>query len=145
MLEDKESKFTNKHVVGVDFGEVTTGLALGKNGLATPVKAIMSKDRMFAVQQVCRFAKENNAAAVVLGLPLSIDGKETKQSIEIRRLSKILKTRLGTPVIFVDEFNSTNEAEEEALDAGLPQKSRRKVDSISAAVILKRFFANEGL
>jgi putative Holliday junction resolvase len=99
---------------------------------------------MFAVQQICKLVKENKASAVVVGLPLSIDGKETGQSMEVRRFAKILKIHSGTPVIFVDESGSTNEAEEEAIDAGLPQKSRRKVDSISAALILKRFFADEG-
>lgn len=144
MTQDTESRFTNKFVVGVDFGDVTTGLALGKNGVVTPVKSVMSKDKMFAVQQILRLAKENKASAVVVGLPLSIEGKETPQSIEVRRFAKILKTRLGTQVLFVDEFGSTNEAEEEAIDAGLPQKSRKKVDSISAALILKRFFSDEG-
>lgn len=145
MPQEKESKFTDKFVVGVDFGDVTTGLALGKNGAVTPVRSIMSKDKMFAVQQILRLAKENKAAALVIGLPLSIDGKETPQSIEVRRFSKILKTRLGTPVILVDEFGSTNEAIEESIDSGLPQKSRKKIDSVSAALILKRFFSNEGL
>ncbi|MFA5776573.1 MAG: Holliday junction resolvase RuvX [Patescibacteria group bacterium] len=144
MTEDTESKFNNKFVVSIDFGSSTTGLALGKNGVVTPVRSVISKDKMFAVQQILRFVKENKASAVVVGLPLSIDGKETKQSIEIRRFAKILKTRLGTQVLFVDEFGSTNEAEEEAIDAGLPQKSRKKVDSISAALILKRFFFDEG-
>jgi len=144
MTQDTESKFNNKFVVGVDFGDVTTGLALGKNGAVTPVRSVTSKDEMFAVQQILRLAKENKASAVVVGLPLSIDEKETKQSLEVRRFAKILKSRLGIPVIFVDEFGSTNEAEEKAIDSGLPQKSRKKVDSISAALILKRFFSDEG-
>jgi putative Holliday junction resolvase len=144
MTQEAESKYNNKFVVGVDFGETTTGLAFGKNGAVTPVHSVMSKDRMFAVQQILRLAKENKASAVVIGLPLSIDGKETRESIEVRRFAKILKTRSGVPTIFIDEFGSTNEAEEEAWDAGLPQKSRKKVDSISAALILKRFFSDEG-
>jgi putative holliday junction resolvase len=144
MTEEKASKYNNKFVVGVDFGNATTGLAFGKNGVVTPVRSVMSKDKMFAVQQILRLVKENKASAVVVGLPLSIDGKETRQSTEIRGFAKILKTRLGTPVILVDEFGSTNEAEEEAIDEGLPQKARKKVDSISAALILKRFFSGEG-
>jgi len=144
MTQELESKFTDKFVVGVDFGDTNTGLAFGKNGAITPVRSVMSKDKMFAVAQILRLAKENKASAVVVGLPLSIEEKETPQSIEVRRFAKILRTRLGIPVLFVDEFGSTNEAEAEALDAGLPQQSRKKVDSISAALILKRFFSDEG-
>ena len=144
MIQDVESKFTDRFIVGVDFGDVTTGLAQGKNGVVTPVRSVMSKDKMFAVAQILRLAKENKALAIVVGLPLSIDGKETKQSIEVRRFGKILKTRLGIPVLFVDEFGSTNEAIEEAIESELPQKSRKKVDNISATLILKRFFSDEG-
>ena len=144
MTPDTESKFTDKFIVGVDFGDVTTGLALGKNGVVTPIRSVMSKDKMFAIQQICKLVKENKASAVVVGLPLNVEGKETGQSMEVRRFAKILKTRLGTQVLFVDEFGSTNEAISEAIKGELPQKSRKKVDSVSAALILKRFFSDEG-
>jgi putative Holliday junction resolvase len=145
MPQDIESTYTDKFVAGVDFGEATTGLALGKNGAVTPAGSVPTKDKLFAVQQILKFAKENKVAALVVGLPLTSGGKETGQSLEVRRFAKLLKTRLGIPVRFVDEFGSTAEAEEGALEAGLPQKARKKVDAISAALILKRFFSEEGL
>lgn len=143
-MQEKENRYKDKFIVGVDFGDITTGLALGKNGMIVPVRSVRSKDKMFAVQQILRFARENKASTVVVGLPLSVDEKDTKQSIKVRRIAKILRARLGIPIIFVDEFGSTNEAEEEAIDSGLPRKSRKKVDSISASIILKRFFSDEG-
>jgi putative Holliday junction resolvase len=145
MMEYKESKYKDKFIIGVDFGDVTTGLALGKNNVVSPIRSIEAKDKMFAVQQIARAAKEQKAAAIVMGLPLSIDGKPTKKSLEVRGFAKLLQTRLGIPVIFVDEFGSTEEAQEEAIGEGLPRRDRKKVDSISASIILKRFFNNEGL
>lgn len=136
--------YKNTFVVGVDFGEAVTGMSLGKDGVVTPVRSVESKDRMYVVSQISRLVKENKARLIVIGLPLSLAGKETKESLEVRRFAKILKSHLGTPVVFVDESNSTNEAQEEAVDAGLPKKARKRVDSISAAVILKRYFSDEG-
>lgn len=139
-----ESKYQDKFIVGIDFGDAVTGLALGKNGSVTPVRAVESKDNMTVVKEVIRLVKENEASSVVLGLPLSYDHKETPQSVEVRRFAKILKTRLGIPVMFVDEFGTTREAVTEAIGEELPQKARRRVDSISASIILKRFFSDEG-
>ncbi len=145
MTNSTESKYKDKFIAGVDFGDAVTGLALGKNGVVTPVKSVESKDSMTVVKEVIRLVKENKVSGVVLGLPLSYDHKETPQSAEVRRFAKMLKTRLGIPVMFVDEFGTTREATAEAIGEELPQKARRRVDSISAAIILKRFFSDEGL
>lgn len=144
MTQEKISKFQDKFVVGVDFGEATTGLALGKNGVVSPARSVDSRDKMTAIQQIMRLVKENKASFIVIGLPLSITQKETPESIEVRRFAKLLQTRLGTPVHFIDEFGSTNEAVSQAIEGELPKKARRKVDSISASIILKRFFTDEG-
>lgn len=144
MIREQESKFKDKFVLGVDFGDAVTGLALGKNGVVAPAREVLSKDKMTAIQHIMRTVKQNEVAAVVVGLPLSYDGKDTPQSAEVRRFAKLLKTRLGIPIILIDESGTSQEALGDAITEGLPQKARRKVDSISASIILKRFFADEG-
>jgi len=91
-----------------------------------------------------RTVKQNKVVALVVGLPLGYDQKDTPLSLEVRRFAKLLKTRLGIPIILIDEFGTTQEALADAIIEELPQKARRKVDSISASIILKRFFADEG-
>ena len=145
MIKQDKNPYMDKFVVGVDFGTATTGLALGKNGAVSPVSSIELQDKLYAVSQVCKLARENKAALIVIGLPLTELGKETGQSVEVRRFAKLIATRIGTPVRFVNEHGTTEEAEDKAIEDGLPRKVRRKVDSISAAIILKRFFADEGL
>lgn len=143
-MQYQESKFTDKFIVGVDLGDAVTGLAIGKNGVVAPVQAVNSTDVMTVVKEVVRLVKQDKAALVVVGLPLSYDHKETLQSAQVRRFGKVLKTRLGISVLFVDEYGTTKEAVTEAIGEELPQKARRKVDSISASLILKRFFSDEG-
>ncbi len=143
-MQEKESKYKDKFVLGVDFGDTSTGLALGKNGVVAPAREVLSKDKMTAIQHIMRTVKQNKVTAVVVGLPLGYDQKDTPQSIEVRRFAKLLKTRLGIPIILIDEFGSSQEALADAIIEELPQKARRKVDSISASIILKRFFADEG-
>jgi len=144
MMQEQESKYTDKFVLGVDFGDTTTGLALGKNGVVAPAREVLSKDKMTAIQHIMRTVKQNKVVALVVGLPLGYDQKDTPLSLEVRRFAKLLKTRLGIPIILIDEFGTTQEALADAIIEELPQKARRKVDSISASIILKRFFADEG-
>lgn len=143
-MQEKESKYKDKFVLGVDFGDTSTGLALGKNGVVAPAREVLSKDKMTAIQHIMRTVKQNKVGAIVVGLPLGYDQKDTPQSIEVRRFAKLLKTRLGIPIILIDEFGTSQEALADAIIDELPQKARRKVDSISASIILKRFFADEG-
>ncbi len=144
MTQNQESKYKDKFVLGVDFGDTTTGLALGKNGVVAPGREVLSKDKMTAIQHIMRTVKQNKVVAIVVGLPLGYDQKDTPQSAEVRRFAKLLKTRLGIPIILIDEFGTSQEALTDAVLEELPQKARRKVDSISASIILKRFFAEEG-
>ena len=144
MMQEQESKYKDKFVLGVDFGDITTGLALGKNGVVAPAREVLSKDKMTAIQHIMRTVKQDKVAAIVVGLPLGYDQKDTPLSLEVRRFAKLLKTRLGIPIILIDEFGTSQEALADAIIEELPQKARRKVDSISASIILKRFFADEG-
>ncbi len=143
-MQEKESKYKDKFVLGIDFGDISTGLALGKNGVVAPAREVLSKDKMTAIQHIMRTVKQNKVGAIVVGLPLGYDQKDTPQSVEVRRFAKLLKTRLGIPIILIDEFGTSQEALADAIIDELPQKARRKVDSISASIILKRFFADEG-
>ncbi|MFH1295457.1 MAG: Holliday junction resolvase RuvX [bacterium] len=145
MTSNQESSYKDKFVVGVDFGGSVTGLALGKNGFVSPIRSVESKDVMTVIKEIIRHTKEQKASAVVLGLPLTVDQKETAQSIEVRRFAKLLKSHIGVPVLFMEEYGSTQEAVRDAIEGELPQKARSRVDSLSAAIILKRFFSREDL
>lgn len=144
-MNGHKSKFLDKTLLGIDYGQVTTGLALGRNGLVSPIKSIRSKDTMVVVKEIVRLVKLNKVEGVVLGLPLDFNHKETLQSAITRRFAKILKSRLGIPVVFVEEYGTTKEAQSfEDLEDALKPSKKGKIDEISASLILKRFFAEEG-
>lgn len=145
-MNNKQSKFLDKTLMGIDYGEVTTGLALGKNGLVTPIKSVRSRDVMVVIKEIIKLIKLNKVEGIVLGLPLDFNHKETHQSRLTRRFAKILKSKVGVPVLFIEEFGTTQEATKEdfPLEEPLFLSKKGSVDEISAALILKRFFAQEG-
>jgi putative Holliday junction resolvase len=126
--------------LGIDYGEVNIGLAIGNNGLVSPLKIISNKNPGTAMHEIGKVVVENKIGTLILGLPLSPDGKENKQSLKIRKFAKNLKTVVKRPIIFQNEFNSSMDALEEAIDINIPKKKRKTNDHLAAAIILKRYY-----
>jgi len=127
-------------LLGVDYGETNIGIAFGRGGEASPIKLISGKDSDTAISEISRLALEISAKKIVMGLPLTVDEKETPQSIKVRRFANLLRARLKKPVIFVNEFASSKDSIHSVLGFGFSKKRRRKTDHFSAAVILKSYF-----
>jgi putative Holliday junction resolvase len=85
---------------------------------------------------------ELDAVALVLGLPLNLDGTESEKSADARRLAKNFSLSLDVPVFLQDERLTSVAAEENLRDAGLNDKERKeKLDSEAAALILQDFLS----
>lgn len=127
-------------ILGIDFGDTNTGLALGRNGLVSPLKIVSGKNSENLMHEINRVVVENKIEQLVVGLPLTPDGKDTPESLSIRKLSKLLRLATKRPVNFQNEYGTSIEALEEAIDLGVPQKKRGSNDHLSAALILKYYF-----
>lgn len=131
-------------VLGIDFGEANLGIAIGSEGLTMPLSCISGKNITTAIHEIVRLSYENKVSRIIIGMPLLKDGKEGRKSFEIRRFANLLRIRAKKPVEFVDESFSTLEAIDRALYTDVSKKRRQTVDSISAEIILKRYFEKEG-
>lgn len=125
---------------GIDFGEIHTGTAIGTNGLVMPLETYKDLSQETLIHEIIKVALQNKIKGFVVGLPVQADGKETRQSIVVRRFTKMLKLISKMPVFFQNEFNSSEESLEEAIKIGTPLNKRTNNDSLSAALILKNFY-----
>lgn len=94
---------------------------------------------------IARAADEHGPDAVVVGLPLNMDGTEGPRTKLVRAFAARIGDRLGLPVEFEDERLSSASADWSMARTGLTRgqkKSRR--DSMAAAAILRTFFAGRG-
>jgi putative Holliday junction resolvase len=81
-----------------------------------------------------------DAQALVIGLPLNLDGTESEAAAEARRLARNFQLSLQVPVHLQDERLTSREAEESLRAAGHTQAGlRERVDSEAAAIILRDF------
>ncbi len=131
---------SDQTLLGIDYGEANIGLALGRNGLTSPLKTLSGKNEGWAIEGIVRTAIENRVALVIVGLPLSYDGKETTQSRRVREFVNKLKIYLKKPFEYVSEYESTKQSLESAVESGMSKKRRRDLDALSAAMIIKNYY-----
>jgi len=141
MAKKKSKNPLEEKVLGVDYGTTNIGLSFGINNLVSPLKVISGKNQQQAISEIARYVIENKVDRVVMGLPLSPDGKESGQSREVRKFGKLLKIKTKKPIKYVNEYRTTEESITEAVNLGISKKRRQKIDHLSAALIIKEYYS----
>ena len=89
---------------------------------------------------VAVFVTEQEADAVVVGLPLSLDGAVGPQAEKVQGFARALANTVPVPVTFWDESLSSVEAEERLIALGVSRAKRRaRIDQTAAALILESY------
>lgn len=127
--------------LGVDLGERRIGIAVSdaEGRVATPLTVVeRSGSAGRDHQRIAELAGEYEAEAVVVGMPLSLDGSAGPAARRAEREAQQLRAALAVPVMTHDERLSTVIAERALAESGLSAKvRRRRVDMVAASVILQ--------
>ncbi len=133
-----ELKETKGRIMGVDFGESRTGLAVSDPArfLASGLQNVQGGGLEKTAERILAVAKEQGAVALVLGLPVNMNGTEGPKAARIRELAAILERTL--PVYLMDERMTTMAAARFLNETNTRGKKRRGViDTLSAEIILQ--------
>ena len=125
-------------VIGIDLGDARVGVALSNpdRTLASPLEVIKRTGNLY--RDIAKIVEEWEANAVVVGLPLSLDGSVGPAAKKALAEVKKLGATLQVPVETYDERLTTVTAERLMTDAGLDSRNQRKVvDKIAAAIMLQ--------
>lgn len=128
-------------LLGLDVGTKTIGVAVCDANwmVANPRLTILRKGGKADFLAIKNFIEENKIAAIVIGLPLNMDGSESAMSDFVRKFAvKLDEFLINTKITFFDERLSSFEAEE-LMESGRIKNNKRKekVDQIAASVILQ--------
>ena len=90
--------------------------------------------------RIAEHALQRQAGGIVVGMPLSLNGKVGPQARRVEGFVKALRGRMELPVYTVDERFSTAEAERLLRQAGRqPSRHKGEADAAAAAVILQDY------
>ncbi len=133
--------------LAIDLGEKRTGLAVGDDvtGVASPVGVIETADAAERMQRIVEAIEKHGPGAVVVGLPLNMDGTVGPAGERVQALVKELGERVGLAVHLFDERLSSEAANEQMARSGLTHRGKkRRRDALAAAVILRDFLEQRG-
>jgi putative pre-16S rRNA nuclease len=120
--------------LGVDVGTVRVGVARSdpRGVLASPV-ATLPRDG--GVRELARLVREHEAVGVVVGLPVTLAGREGTSAASARDYAEQLAQVISPiPVQLVDERLTTVAAERRLAARGVRGRARRAVVDQAAAV-----------
>jgi putative Holliday junction resolvase len=135
-------------LVAYDLGRVRVGVAVSDPDqiVASPSETLDVADLDLGAQmdvdalgrRLALHARACEAAGVVVGAPLALDGAEGPAAREARAVADVLRSESVLPVRLVDERFTTTEAERSLIEGDVRRRARRDVvDRVAASVLLQ--------
>lgn len=131
-----------KVILGIDYGDARTGLAIcDKLGmLAVGAGCIKCEGIKKTVEAAALAAKEKKCELIVVGNPINMDGSEGPRSAKCKKFAAMLEEASGIPVKLYDERLTTVSAHRFLSYTNVRgQKRKDSVDELSATLILQDF------
>ena len=131
-----------KIILGVDYGDARTGLAVSDRLglLASGAGCIKCEGFKKAAAAVAEAAKEHKAELIVVGNPINMNGTEGPRSEKCRAFAEALGELTGIPIELFDERLTTVSAHKFLNETNTRGKKRKAaVDELSATIILQDY------
>ena len=129
-------------LLGLDLGTKTIGVAVSDSMRysATPLETILRTKFTADAARLLELIAENAAVALILGLPLNMDGSEGPRVQSTRAFARNLGQKTDLPILFWDERLSTSAVTRMLIEADTRRDKRAEVvDKLAASYILQGF------
>jgi putative Holliday junction resolvase len=130
--------------LAVDLGDKRTGLAIADEEplLVHPLNVLEIAIGPLLINAIRKAIHEHDAQAIVLGLPLDMDGSIGPRAKLTQEFGEELLSNTSIPIFYQDERLTSVAAEEHLSQSGRTHKQKKRVrDALAAAEILKDFLA----
>jgi len=127
-------------LLAIDYGQKRVGIAwtdmLGLS--AYPQPFLPNNDQL--MPSLKQMIQTSSVGKVILGLPLTLRGTDSKMTLEVRAFGSRLEQYISVPVIFYEEGLTSDNANTFLIQANVSRQKRKTlVDSIAAAILLESF------
>ena len=129
-------------ILGVDLGDARTGLAVCDPSrlISSGLETISPGGIESTADAVAEYALKQGVTAIIVGLPVNMDGSEGGRAAKCRKFGDLLRMRLGDKIIVAmfDERMTTMTASRYLNETNTRGKKRKGViDTLSAQIILQ--------
>ncbi|WP_395665622.1 Holliday junction resolvase RuvX [Methylocella sp.] len=131
---------SRQRLIGVDLGTKTIGLALSdvERRIATPLETIRRVKFTRDAQRLIELVGKFDVGALVVGLPLNMDGSSGPRAQATRAFVRSLSELVALPVAYWDERLSTAAVTRSLIEQDVSRGKRAEVvDKLAAAYILQ--------
>ena len=128
----------------MDVGDRTIGVAVS-DPLGITAQGVTTIERVGIKRDstaVLEYIKEYDCDTVVMGLPLSMNGRDSEQTTKVREFRTKLENKLRSKgmtdveIVWQDERLTTVQAEKAMIEADLSRAKRKEIVDKQAAVII---------
>jgi len=137
--------FSSMRVLAIDLGTKKIGTAIS-DALGITVRPVETIARSADDRDIARLqflVDDLEAEAVVVGLPLRMDGTVGDAAAAAMRFVEKLRGKLGVAVYMQDERLTSYEAEQMMIERGFAKTKRRaRSDEFAAMIILQDYLAS---
>ena len=127
-------------IAGLDVGSKTIGIAVSDRDwrFAHPRPVIARRKFGLDLERLDERMREDGASAIVIGLPLNMDGTMSPRGQASRAFANNVGARRDWPILMWDERLSTVAAERALLEMDVSRAKRAgRIDSAAASFILQ--------
>ena len=127
-----------KPIMAIDYGSKKLGTALTTRDhmICMPYRLILQADNNTKIRELLAIIKNENVCAIVIGLPVSMDGHASEQTALTLKFAHELENRTGLPIFMQDERLTSRMADNLLKEFGLNRKQRARQDDLTAASLI---------
>lgn len=133
------------YVVGFDYGTKSIGVAVGQQITNTASELTVVNFIKGAPDwlKISNLISEWSPDFLVVGLPLNMDGSQQHLTVLAKKFGDLLRNKYNKPVFFYDERLTTYSAKHFLINNhGLKSLNKKRIDSVSACLILEGYLAS---
>jgi putative Holliday junction resolvase len=128
--------------LGIDHGTRRVGIAVSDPdaAFAFALETHVEGRDGSVLEHLARLVRERGAEAVIVGLPLTADGREGESAVRARRFAERLQTALPVPVELWDERYTSREADRflpRSRGRSRAERDQGERDAVAAELILQ--------
>lgn len=135
-----------KRILALDYGEKRIGIAVSDPlGItAQPVDYMKNEGKNKNLLKIKELILKYDAKKIVVGVPLTLSGGESKKTKEVNKFIEFLRKNLSIEVDGFNEAMTTRDAQSVLLEGNVSRKKRKeKIDKLAASLILQQYLRDQ--